>query len=185
MFSQQHQKIYQHIHQTTPFGKRAKMPRYLDWFLQQINAGSVCDFGCGKGRLVSTLQKQYTIKVYGYDPGNPEFAASMDDLSVDLIISCDVLEHVEPEYLDETLVYLRQRSRYIYHAIALSPAKLILPDGRNAHLIQKPCHWWRRKFVDLGYKILKEDHTIVSKKSKIVKTPVLTEHYYIMAELET
>jgi hypothetical protein len=28
------------------------------------------------------------------------------------------------------------------------PAKKILPDGRNAHLIQQPPSWWLPKFME-------------------------------------
>lgn len=182
MISEQHKKIYQDIHKTLPFGKRVKIPRHFDWFIGYTKARSICDFGCGKGRLVDTLREVYDVDVRGYDPGNLQFADSIDSIDVDLMISCDVLEHVEPEFLTDTLHYLKQRSRYIYHMIALTPAKLHLPDGRNAHLIQKPAKWWRQQFLDLDYEIIREDHTTATKTPRGTRQCVIVKHYYVMAQ---
>lgn len=182
MISEQHKKIYREIHRTTPFGKRAKVPKHLDWFIKQIKPKSICDFGCGKGKLIETLQTTYGIDVIGYDPANPLYDKSINNLKVDLLISCDVLEHVEPEYINNTLKFLLTKSQYIYHLIALSPAKLILPDGRNAHLIQESAEWWRDKFVNLSYNIIKEDYVEMIKTPKTTKKPMLVKNYFIMAE---
>jgi hypothetical protein len=97
-------------------------------------------------------------------------------------MSTDVLEHVEPVYLEETLKFLSTKSRYIYHQIACSPAKLILPDGRNAHLIIEGQEWWRQKFLDLNYKIISEDWLEYTKFSKELRRDLLIKKYIIMAE---
>lgn len=181
MITDKHKEIYRDIHNNTPFGKRAKIPKHLEKFIEQINPKSICDFGCGKGRLIETIQSKYPgISITGYDPAIEKFSKSFDD--VDLLISCDVLEHVEPEYIDDTLKFLSTKSRYIYHLIALSPAKLILPDGRNAHLIQESVEWWRDKFKNLSYNIIKEDYIEIIKTPKTTKKPMLVKNYFIMAE---
>lgn len=183
MISDNYKKILTEIHDTSPFGKRSKVPKYLSEFISQINPTSMLDFGCGKGRLVQRLSEDYpNISVSGYDPGNKDFNKSLDDVYVDLLVSTDVLEHVEPEHINKTLEYLSTRSKYIYHLIALSPAKLILPDGRNAHLIQESPEWWRNKFLNLNYKILKEDYMEFYKTPKGTKKPMLVKKYFIMAE---
>ena len=179
MISNEYKKILTEIHDTSPFGK----PTHLESFIEQINPTSILDFGCGKGRLVATLQEKYPNKtISGYDPGNPIYDRSLDNVGVDMLISSDVLEHVEPAYIDETLKYLSTKSWYIYHLIALSPAKLILPDGRNAHLILESKEWWRDKFVNLGYNIIKEDYVEFYKTPKATKIPMLVKKYFIMAE---
>lgn len=183
MISDKHIKIYQDIHRSTPFGKRAKIPKHLDWFISKIKPKSICDFGCGKGNLLETLKTTYGMDVQGYDPANPKYSKAIDDLQVDLLISCDVLEHVEPEYIDDTLKFLSTKSRYIYHLIALSPAKLVLPDGRNAHLIQESAEWWRDKFLNLSYTVIKEDYIEMIKTPKATKKPMLVKNYFIMAEI--
>ncbi len=184
MISESYKKQLQSIHESSPFGKRGKLPKHLDKFIDYTNPQSILDFGCGKGKLVERLKEDYsTKKIFGYDPGNKQFDRSIDDLHVDMLISSDVLEHVEPEYIDQTLKYLSTKSRYIYHLIALSPAKLILPDGRNAHLILESKEWWRDKFISLGYNIIKEDYMEHWKTPKGTNTPMFIKKYFIMAEI--
>jgi hypothetical protein len=183
MISNEYKKILTDIHNSSPFGKRSKLPKHLESFVEEINPNSILDFGCGKGRLISALAEKYPDKsISGYDPGNTVYDRSLDDVNVDLLISSDVLEHIEPEYVDETLKYLSTKSKYIYHLIALSPAKLILPDGRNAHLILESKEWWRQKFLDLNYNIIKEDYLESYKIPKRTTTQLLIKKYFIMAE---
>jgi hypothetical protein len=183
MISEKYKTMLKEIHDSTPFGKRSKIPKYLKDFVDRTKPTSILDFGCGKGRLVARLQEDFpTIMIQGYDPGNTIFDINLDEIRVDLLISTDVLEHVEPEHIDKTLEYLSTKSRYIYHLIALSPAKLILPDGRNAHLIQESPDWWRQRFLDIGYKIFKEDYQEFYKIPKGTKQKMLVKKYFIMAE---
>ena len=183
MITDKYKKMLTDIHASSPFGKRSKLPKHLEEFIREINPSTMLDFGCGKGRLVERLREDYpSKKISGYDPGNPDYDKSLDDIFVDLLLSSDVLEHVEPEYIDQTLEYLSTKSNYIYHLIALSPAKLILPDGRNAHLILESKDWWRAKFVNLGYKIIKEDYMEHWKTPKGRTEPMLIKKYFIMAK---
>lgn len=182
MISENYKKVLQTIHESTPFGKRAKFPKHLEQFIQDINPKSMIDFGCGKGRLVDRIKEVYpTISVRGYDPGNKNFNSPIEH-PVDLLMSTDVLEHIEPVYLEETLKFLSTKSRYVYHLIACCPAKLILPDGRNAHLIIEDQQWWRQKFLDLDYKIISEDWLEFTKFSKELKKNLVIKKYIIMAE---
>lgn len=184
MISGNYKKQLQQIHETSPFGKRAKIPKYLEDFISKTNPSSIVDFGCGKGRLVEKLKECYPQKIIsGYDPGNTAYDVSLDNKFYDLLISTDVLEHVEPEYIDQTLEYLKSKSQYIYHLIALSPAKLILPDGRNAHLIQESKEWWRDKFKNLNYNIIREEYMEHWKTPKGQTKPMLIKKYFIMAKV--
>lgn len=183
MISKEYKNILRKIHETTPFGKRAKFPKHLQKFIDDIKPNSIIDFGCGKGRLVNIMNETYpSIRVRGYDPGNSYFDSPIVE-PVDLLMSTDVLEHIEPVYLDETLKFLSTKSRYIYHLIACHPAKLILSDGRNAHLIIEDQTWWRQKFLDLDYKIISEDWLEFTKFSKELNKELLVKKYIIMAEL--
>jgi hypothetical protein len=183
MISEKLKRAYSEIHSKTKFGKRAKMPAFLDEFIKEISPSSIIDFGCGKGKLIETLSEKYpSIVVKGYDPANPDYDIPLS--KSDLIISTDVLEHIEYEHIDATLKEIQANSRYIYHLISCAPAKLILPDGRNAHLIQESPHWWRNKFESLGYKILKEDYKEFTKYSKQLKKELPVKNYYVLAENE-
>ena len=61
----------------------------------------------------------------------------------DLVVCTDVLEHIEPDYLDEVLLHLRTKvKKRLFFAISLRPAGKTLADGRNAHLIVESAEWW-------------------------------------------
>lgn len=109
-----------------------------------IQARSVLDFGCGKGLLANRLEDFGAFDVRRYDPGIPEWAAA--PVPADLVVCTDVMEHIEPDYLDATLDELQRLSRIaVFMNICTVPAKKHLPDGRNAHLIVEPLDWWRPK----------------------------------------
>ena len=138
------------------FGKRSKLPDEFKQLLDNNNFNSVLDFGAGKGNLVNTLITDYpNMKVYAYDPVT--FNNPLPDL-VDVIYSSDVLEHIEPNLLDETLEDLFNRAeKFQYHLIACHPAKKKLNDGRNAHLIIEDPEWWRSKLEKFNWSIIHED----------------------------
>ena len=177
MISNEYKQQLNEMNGIKNFGKRKKIPKFLESFIMQHNPNSILDFGCGVGSLVLTLQEAYPKKIIkGFDPGNKDFEVVPKEI-FDLLISTDVLEHIEPEYLDETLKFLSTKSSLIYHLIALEPSSVILPDGRNAHLILESPEWWRNKFLSLGYTILNEHHMkhVNKKKNKLVNK------YFIMA----
>lgn len=106
---------------------------------------SVLDYGCGLGMLLAELAKAAPkLELHGYDPGIPERAALPEP--ADLVVSTDVLEHIEPDKLEAVLQHIRSLTkRAAYLHIHTGPANAKLPDGRNAHLIQKPAQWWLEK----------------------------------------
>lgn len=114
---------------------------------KQYKYESILDFGCGKGSLINTLTEYFFVSdnkpiIAGYDPAVLEFCNNQY-LSGDLVTCTDVLEHIEPDYLDDVLntIWLRTNI-HAYFAISLQPARMILPDGRNAHLLVNNKEWW-------------------------------------------
>lgn len=181
MISDSLKQAYTEIHRNTPFGKRAKIPPYLKDFINDKKPSSILDFGCGKGNLVKVLSESYPdIKILGYDPANPEYDIAVP--LVDMIISTDVLEHVEPANIKSVIELLHIKAPLQYHLISCAPAKLILPDGRNAHLIQETPDWWRNKFVNAGFRVIKEDYKEFSKYSKQLRKEIPVKNYFIMTE---
>ena len=63
------------------------------------------------------------------------------------MVACiDVLEHIEPLYLDSVLDDLKRLAEGIaFLSVHTGPAIKVLSDGRNAHLIQQPMEWWLPK----------------------------------------
>lgn len=63
------------------------------------------------------------------------------------MVACiDVLEHIEPDCLDNVLDHLCALTEGIlFCSIDTGPAVKVLSDGRNAHLTQQPIEWWLPK----------------------------------------
>ena len=139
------------------FGKRSKLPLIFKDLLDNNSFSSILDFGAGKGNVTNTLIVEYpNTKIHSYDPVT--YDIPLPD-SVDVVYSSDVLEHIEPDLLDNTLEELFDRAeQYQYHLIACHPAKKKLSDGRNAHLIIEEPEWWKRKLKKFdGWSIVYED----------------------------
>ena len=181
MITKELKSFYEKIHKETPFGKRRKFPEYLKNYIDLKKPTSILDFGCGKGNFVKTLKEEYPDKnIYGYDPANPLYDIPFPE--VDLVVSTDVLEHIEPNNIADVIKLLHTKAPYHYHLISCAPAKLFLPDGRNAHLIQETPDWWRQKFQNQGFNIVKEDYKEFTKYSKQLKKDMLVKNYFVMAE---
>lgn len=105
------------------------------------------DYGCGKGRLAGALKPQKALAVYGYDPGIEGLDSSPDP--TEMVVCIDVLEHVEPDHIDDVLDDLKRVTmRLGFFSIHTGPAIKVLSDGRNAHLIQEDYTWWMPKLWD-------------------------------------
>ena len=142
--------IHGNAKKKTGFGGKVKDLGKFNFFIEQWKPNTVLDYGCGKGVITSTLQEQYpNIKFEGYDPAVQMFNA-MPTKKYDCVFSNDVLEHIEPEYIDSVLSHILSLSNnYIWLRIDTTPARKILPDGRNAHLIQESPEWWTNKISKL------------------------------------
>ena len=126
------------------FNHGKKQYSCLKHFLKTHEVNSLIDFGCGKGGLVSVIKELHpTITLIdGYDPGVAEFA-HLPTVPYECLVSTDALEHIEPEYLAQSLKTINSLfTKYCFLRIACYPAKKKLPDGRNAHLIVEKPQWW-------------------------------------------
>ena len=108
---------------------------------------SVLDYGCGKGTLAQTL---VGVEVREYDPAIPGKDAAPEP--ADLVVCTDVLEHIELEHVEPTLVTLRALTRKVcLVGVHTGLARKRLPDGRNAHITIRPARWWIDKFWEAGF----------------------------------
>lgn len=102
---------------------------------------TLLDYGAGKGRLRDALNPVSPVMVECYDPGIEEFSSEPDP--AELVCCIDVLEHIEPDNLHDVLAHLASKTeRFAFLTVHCGPAAKVLPDGRNAHLIQEPPEWW-------------------------------------------
>ncbi|HET7548680.1 MAG TPA: methyltransferase domain-containing protein [Usitatibacter sp.] len=107
---------------------------------EQLGTRDVLDYGCGQ----RTLEKSLGFPIHNFDPCIAGLDAPPEP--ADIVVCSDVLEHIEPDCLDEVLDDLARLTRRAgFLLIATRPAQKTLPDGRNAHLIQQPPEWWLPK----------------------------------------
>ena len=124
----------------------------VDDILSRFNITDLLDYGAGKLRLRDsiTVDVNYTA----YEPSNPEYDSEPEP--TEFVTCIDVLEHIEPELLDNVLDDLKRVTlKYGLFTIHTGPAVKTLPDGRNAHLTQQPYTWWQPKIKE-RFDIVKE-----------------------------
>jgi hypothetical protein len=116
--------------------------------MRQMGCKSVSDYGAGKKRLLEGL-RQAGIEPAPYLPYDPVFPEYGEPKPADLLCCIDVLEHIEPELVDNVIRELAKIMTNLgFFSIHMGPAGKTLADGRNAHLIQKPSSWWLKKLID-------------------------------------
>jgi len=99
-----------------------------------------------KNLLVGLNQQGISdIEYLPYDPVFPEYG---EPRIADLVCCIDVLEHIEPNLIDNVIEEIARLVTHIgFISIHMGPAGKFLEDGRNAHLIQEPTSWWLEKFI--------------------------------------
>lgn len=107
---------------------------------EKTGSKSILDYGSGKGLLA----KNIPFPIWEYDPAIE--GKDWPPRPSDLVVALDVLEHVEPDYLDSTLADIARCTQKVgYFVINTVASSKKLQDGRNAHLIQKGKDWWTPK----------------------------------------
>jgi len=152
MYSDKYIQQLQSLHsdKTRPqgFGGKTKKLGKFHNFMKEWNPNSLLDYGCGKGVILASLRDRYPNTICeGYDPAVSMFS-SLKEKKFECVFSNDVLEHIEPEFLDAVLQHINNLStKYVWLRIDTVPARKTLPDGRNAHLIQQSQDWWTKKLA--------------------------------------
>lgn len=147
LITPQYRDLNASLHATrADYGKRSI--HHLPQLLKRFQPGdSVLDYGAGKNTLVPVLREQ-GYHATAYDPCVPDLADTLHDHGAFSWIVCtDVLEHIEPDCLDEVLMDLWRRtfiSAYIQIALRHDRTKN-LPDGTNPHRIVETWDWWQQR----------------------------------------
>ena len=140
----------QRMHSQNPeWGKSAV--RFINRIRDMIDTEMpkhILDYGCGKASIARTLKGEYpNIALQLYDPGMPEYDHAPK--IADMIICTDVLEHIEPDKIDDVLEHiLSLMVKCGYFVIHTGDCGHRLPDGRPAHLLQQPQIWWEAKLIE-------------------------------------
>ena len=141
-------KQYKELHKTEYTYSATNLHKEsISQFLQRKKCNSILDYGCGKA--VQYHKENIHNTHFGgimpslYDPAIEEYSV-LPKGKFDAIICTDVLEHIEEKDIQETIKEIYSKAnKFVYLGICNSPANAILPDGRNAHVTQKPLSWWK------------------------------------------
>ena len=116
--------------------------------IEKFGVTHLLDYGCGSQlSLAKNLKSLHKLTYQCYDPAVEKFSAT--PVAAQMVACIDVLEHIEPEFLDAVLDDLKRLTEGVLFAtIATGPAGKTLSDGRNAHLIQEPISWWMPKLFE-------------------------------------
>lgn len=161
MISDEYRRLNAQMHSESKFtgpDALAHIPAILEC-AAHLGAETVLDYGCGCAVLADLLP----LSIQNYDPAIESF--SRDPLPADLVVSIDVLEHVEPEMLAQVLEHIRSKAlkgAYLHISLVYDGVKL-MPDGRNPHLLVMPSEWWIDKLSG-DFEILQSEITVKHKK---------------------
>lgn len=133
---------YKSIHQNVAgYGAGSRHFEYVQLILRCCQFSDILDFGCGKGVLADQITESGAATCVKYDPARPGIDA-LPNRRFDAVVNTDVLEHVPESELDDVLnkfVGLSNSAIIIPH---LAKARVILPNGENAHCtIKTPEEW--------------------------------------------
>ena len=133
------------LHTSMEWGRAAAV--YIEIIRDYLlPSGSLLDYGSGGGGFQKALRNldpdlADNLDIIEYDPA--WLHLNQNNIPCDFVLCVDVLEHVEPLFIDAVLDDLERCTlKKGFFSISTRPAKTLLPDGRNAHLIQKPAEWW-------------------------------------------
>lgn len=150
LISEQYRRMQQQLHENPNYGVASvNFAPLVEKLLLATGTTELLDYGAGKGRLGQVLRERMKrpLTVHHYDPAIPEWSAPPAPCA---FVACiDVLEHIEPQLLDNVLDDLKRVTVGVgVFTIHTGSAAKMLPDGRNAHLIQQPPSWWLPKFME-------------------------------------
>lgn len=145
--SAEYRELNRQLHESNAsYGTGLSSRRHYDTisiFADSIKPTHILDWGCGKGALGQTLSH---LMVIGYDPAIEGLDETPEP--AELVVCTDVLEHIEPELLDNVLDDLKRCTlKGVFLTVNMWPADKTLADGRNAHLIQENIDWWLPKLM--------------------------------------
>ena len=148
LISEKYRSLQKSLHQThDSYGSihKTHAPAIIAQLMNQHRIEELLDYGAGKLRLMKALHDgrmvDHPFKYRPYEPADARYSDSPEPAQ--LVVCHDVLEHIEPDCLDDVLDDIRRCTEWLfYFSIHCGPAGKVLADGRNAHLIQEPPEWW-------------------------------------------
>lgn len=145
----EHILAYSEIHATRHYGDSAT-ELHLKTVAKIVAAQkpkAILDYGCGRSDLIAHFWLDGARRLARYDPAIPAIR-EMPEGDFDLVLCCDVLEHVPMAFVDKVLKQVRSKGTMAFFTISLRLARARLPDGRNAHVTVLTRGEWMRWLGD-------------------------------------
>jgi hypothetical protein len=148
LISESYRAQQSHLHATTNYGVASiKYAPLVTEIINRLEITHLLDYGSGKMmNLGKHIRPAHKLQYQAYDPAVEELAGL--PVPAQMVACVDVLEHIEPECLDAVLDHIASLTEaVVFLTVHTGPAGKVLPDGRNAHIIQQPMEWWLPKFT--------------------------------------
>ncbi len=158
LISEEYRSLNTTLHATKPnYGTSgATWAPLVNQLAREVEAKTILDYGSGKGLLKQALEvgrwthrmlhPDLPFEILEYDPAIP--GKETKPKRADVVVCGDVLEHIEPECLDDVLDDIRDIARKrVLLVVATRTSNRTLPDGRNTHLIVEEPRWWLPKII--------------------------------------
>lgn len=151
LITDEYRELNRELHERVPqygCGDHAWAPfvlRLCSW----LGPDSILNYGAGKGTFKRRLGTYIDTPVREYDP-------AVDGISdipypADIVVCLDVLEHVEREKVSGVLRHLKHLTQKVLLVdISCKVGQKKLADGRPAHILVRPPHWWEEKLSSIG-----------------------------------
>lgn len=132
LISDDYRALQAELHKNPDYGSASVLfAPIVSKICEQYGVQEILDYGAGKGRLAQHLRTKRPIRMTMYDPVMPQWSARPEP--AEMVACVDVLEHIEPEKLENVLDDLRRCVKRVgFFSVSTVAAEKILSDGRNA-----------------------------------------------------
>lgn len=151
MISEAYQRKITEYHKAHLWGGAVEGKAFeIECIAKDNGCSTILDFGCGYGALKNKIG--HKLEITEYDAGI-EGKNKLPAGKFDMVVCCDVMEHVEPIFVDQTIDWLYYyANKIIYVSICCAPSFAKFPDGSNLHLTIQTPSWWMSRFEERGSK---------------------------------
>lgn len=148
LITEEYKRLQEELHEKGNYGVTGgKYGPLVSEIVNKLEVTHLLDYGCSKNlSLLKALKVKHKMKYQAYDPAVEAY--STPPVAAEMVVCTDVLEHIEPDLLDNVLDHLAQLTEaVVFISIHTGPAGKTLSDGRNAHLTQQPYEWWLPRLI--------------------------------------
>jgi len=131
LISQEYKHEQRNLHKTRDdYGVASlKYTGLVTQICNKLEVKHLLDYGAGKQRLFKGLKVNHEMTLQAYDPGIEALAE--EPVQAEMVTCIDVLEHIEPDYLENVLDHIEKLTEKVgFFTIHCGPAVKMLSDGR-------------------------------------------------------